>query len=106
MLSKPRVAQRILGIANPQINTPKASSKDATSLTINANATTQAVRDITPDDVRKETSGMTSKAAQDMLSKQPGIENVDISVSPSADPWLPIWSANTHVVLQAGTTTK
>jgi len=85
-----------------KISAPKGSSKDDTALTITANATTPAVRAITPDDVRKEISGMTSQTAQDMLSKQPGIENVAISVSPSADPWLPVWPANTHIVLQAG----
>ena len=86
-----------------KISTPKGSSKDATTLTITANATTPAVHAISSDDVRKEISGMTSQAAQDMLSKQPGIESVNISVSPSADPWLPFWPANTHIVLQVGT---
>jgi hypothetical protein len=87
-----------------KIGTPKVSSNDATSLTLNANATAQAVPSISPDEVHKEIAGMTSKAAQEMLSQQPGIEHVDISVSPSADPWLPVWSANTHIVLQVGAT--
>jgi hypothetical protein len=86
------------------INAQKVASNDATTLTITANASAQAVRAITQDDVRKEITGMTAKDAQQMLSQQPGIENVDISVSPGADPWLPLWSANTHVAFQVGTT--
>jgi hypothetical protein len=85
-----------------KISALKVSSNNATSLTISANATAQAVRAITQDEVRKEISGMTSKVAQEMLSQQPGIEHAEISVSPSADPWLPVWSANTHVVLEVG----
>jgi hypothetical protein len=87
-----------------KISTLKVASNDATALTITANATAQAVRAITQDDVRKEITGMNAQDARQMLSQQPGIENVDISVSPGIDPWLPLRSANTHVELQVGTT--
>jgi hypothetical protein len=85
------------------ISALKVASNDATAVTITANATAQAIRSITQDEVRKEITGMTTKDAQQMLAQQPGIENVNISVSPAIDPWLPLWSANTHVVLQVGT---
>ena len=76
---------------------------DGGSIMLQANATALAVPNISQQQVRSDVTGVSpGTARQHLLSRHPGVQHVDISVSPSFFPWLPFLSGHINVNLQPG----
>lgn len=77
----------------------KAPTSDASSITLNADASALALSDISQEQIRKDIAGLSLKTAQERLSQLLGVQHVDIKLSPSI-PLLPFWTGHINVTLQ------
>jgi hypothetical protein len=86
------------------IQPTSTSAGDASSITLQANATALAVPDISQQQVRNDITGKSSATARQRLAQLHGVQRVvNISVSPPFFPWLPFLSGHIRVNLQPGT---
>lgn len=76
---------------------------DLNSITLQANATALAVPNITQQQVRNDIVGKSPRIAQQYLSRLPGVQHVNINLSPAFLPWLPLQAERINVILQPGT---
>ncbi|HEX4205384.1 MAG TPA: baseplate J/gp47 family protein [Ktedonobacteraceae bacterium] len=74
---------------------------DTKSLTFSDNATAQITPNIDATTVRNQVVGQSLAGAHKRLAQLPGVQRADIQVSPSFISWVPFWTPNIKVQLQA-----